>query len=1102
MTTILRPARWTFAFAFFLVLALTSSVLVPRCLAQAVSIAQVSGVISDPSGGVIPNAQVKITQTATQVARTVATDAQGRYTFPALPIGPYRLEVTASGFKAYAQSGIILQVGDNVQINVVMQVGAISETIEVAAQAEMVQTRDNTVSQVIDERRIMDLPLNGRVPTQLIVLAGASVYNVQPANQDVVGSKNFFSSVTVSLAGGQINSVDYLLDGGDNNDAFTNVNLPFPFPDALQEFSVQTSSLPARYGLRPAGVVNAVTKSGTNSFHGNVFEFLRNGDLNARNFFATAQDSLKRNQFGGTFGGPLIKDRLFFFGGTEITYNRQDPPSTISYVPTQAVLNGDFSAIDGASCVSGGKAKTILDPLTGLAFTNNQIPTTRFNQQALNLLKLIPLATNPCGKITYGIPTTGDEQQVIGRMDWVQSAKHNLYGRYFIDDYNNPAYYDGTNLLTTAAYGNTQRAQTFTLGDTYAISNTTLNSFHATWTRRRNNRGSPPNDINPSTLGINVPTPVPNFIQVAVSGYFTVGCGTCANAWFNVNTVHLADDVDIVRGKHQIGFGVDYMRNQFNSLNIWNSNGSFSANGQYASGKTMNDALAAFMLGYLSDYTQSANLQNATRATVIAFYVQDSIRLSPHLTFNAGLRWDPTLTPYDLQNRGESFSQDAFNAGQRSTVYTNAPPGLLFYGDPGIPPGFQNHHLLNFSPRIGFAWDPTGKGRQTIRFSSALLRDSEELFYNERQTTNTPYGTSIDQPFPAGGLTNPWQGYAGGTPFPLPSPIPKTYTFPSAGSYVGLPLDMEPPYMVQWSLSYQQQFGQDWMASATLLGNKTTHVWAPEDMNPAVYIPGSSASTNLRRRLYLQNPTYGAAYAQYTFSDQNGNANYNALLISLQHRFSQNFSILTNYTWSHCISDMDFRGELSTSNAYQNPNYRAGDRGNCGFDMRHQMNTSMVAVSPVKGNGAAGKLLANWQLSPMVSIHTGLPIYITDGTDISQTSIGNDRPNVVTNTPYLSSTNPVNYLDRTAFATQAAGTFGNLGRNTLFAPGTISFDLAFSRAFHLSERLQWLWRFEAFNVINHTNFNAPNATLSNSQFGVISAAGSPRILQFAMKLTF
>ena len=333
MTTIFRPARWTFLAVLFLVLAFTSSVLVPRCFAQAVNVAQVGGVISDPSGGRVPGAQVKITQTETQLGRTTVSDAQGRYMFPGLPLGPYRLEVNASGFKAYVQSGIVLQVGNNVQINVAMQVGAVAETIEVTADAGMVETKQNTVSQVIDAQRIMDLPLNGRVPTQLIMAAGAAVYNVQPSGQDVVGSKNFYSSVTVSLAGGQINSVNYLLDGGDNNDSFTNVNLPFPFPDALQEFSVQTSSLPARFGLHPAGVVNAITKSGTNAFHGNVFEFLRNGDLNARNFFATAQDSLKRNQFGGTIGGPIIHDKLYFFGGFEGTFNRQDPPQTISYVP-------------------------------------------------------------------------------------------------------------------------------------------------------------------------------------------------------------------------------------------------------------------------------------------------------------------------------------------------------------------------------------------------------------------------------------------------------------------------------------------------------------------------------------------------------------------------------------------------------------------------------------------------------------------------------------------------------------------------------------------------------------------------------------------------
>jgi hypothetical protein len=1075
-----------------------ASVGAPHMQAQAVAIAQVSGTVTDPSGSPLPGAQVKMIQTGTQATRATLSDNQGRYTLPNLPVGPYRLEVAANGFKAYEQSGIILQVGNNVQINVPMQLGSISEHIEVSAQAGMVETKENTVSQVIDEKRIVDLPLNGREPTQLILLSGAAL--TTPGG-DLRGSKNFHSSTTISVAGGQGNDVNYLLDGGDNNDSFTNVNLPIPFPDALQEFSVETSSLPARYGMHPGAVVNAITKSGTNSWHGDVFEFLRNGDVNARNFFGTTHDSLKRNQFGGTLGGHIIRDKLFFFGGFQGTFNRQDPPSTIKYVPTPAVLQGDFSTIDGGGCISGGKGRTLIDPSNGLAFPNNQIPVSRFNPQALNLVKYLPQAQDGCGTATYGIPTTGDEDQVVGRVDWLRSTKQSIFVRYFFDDYRNPAVFDGKNILTTTSAGNLERAQSVTIGDTYTLSSTTVNSVHITGTRRRDNRGAPANDINPSTLGINVPTPVPNFFQASVSGYFSVGCGTCANAHFNVNSLHLADDVDIIHGKHQIAFGVDYIRDQFNSINIWNSNGDFSFNGQYASGKSINDGLAAFMLGVMNDYTQSANLQNATRATLFALYVQDSVQVSPHLTINGGLRWDPTFTPYDYFNRGEYFSRAAFDAGQRSSVFTNAPAGLMFYGDPGIPRGFQHHHLFNLSPRIGLVWDPTGSGKQTIRVSSAILRNTEEMFYNERQTTNAPYATSIDVPYPDGGFTNPWAGYAGGAPFPLPSPLPQTFTFPNGGVYVFLPLDMKPSYMIQWNVSYQRQLTPNWLASASYLGNKTTHIWSGEDINPAVYIPGSSAKTDLRRPLYLQNPALGVAYSGITESDQGGNSHYNGLLLSLQHRFSHGFTLLTNYTWSHCISDVDFTGELAGSQ-YMNPYNRAQDRGNCGFDVRHQSNTSLIVTSPVTSRSWEGRLLGGWQVAPIVSIYSGLPMNIADGTDIAQNGINSDRPNLVSPNVYLSATDARFYADRSAFEIGPAGAFGNLGRNVLVAPGTLNFDMSLSRTFAMTERWRLEARAEAFNVINHTNFKGPATALNSSKFGVITSANDPRILQFAMKLHF
>ena len=1072
------------------------------CLAQTVAIAQISGNVKDPSGAAIANAQVKATQSNTSLIRRATTDSSGAYILPALPVGPYQLEVTASGFKTYLQSGIVLEVGNDVQINVTMPLGEVSQSVEVTAQTNMVQTRDSTISQVIDQRRIVDLPLNGRQPTQLILLAGAAL--TAPSG-DTVSSKNFYSSTSISVAGGQANTLNYMLDGADNNDSFSNVNLPIPFPDALQEFSVDTGTLPGQYGLHPGGTVNAITKSGTNSVHGDLFEFLRNGDVNARNFFGTAHDTLKRNQFGGTVGGPIVRNKLFFFGGFQGMFNRQEPPQTISYVPNAAVLNGDFSVIDGPGCVSGQKTISVLDPLSGQPFPNNQLPTSRFDQASLKLVKYLPRTQDPCGKVTYGIPETGDEDQVVGRVDWIQSANHSLFVRYFIDDYRNPAVFDGANILMTTRYGNLERAQSVALGDTYTIRPNLLNSFHVTFSRRRDDRGAPANDINPATLGIQAPAPVANFFQTSVSGYFSTGCGICANAFFNVNSWQVADDVNFTRGKHQIAFGVDYLRNQFNSVNTWISNGSSSFNGQYASGKSMGDSLAAFMLGVMNDYTQSANLVNATRGTSMGIYGQDSIRVRPNLTVNLGLRWEPWFVPYDKYNHGNSFSRDAFNAGQRSSVYTNAPAGLLFYGDKGIPRGYEHSALANFSPRLGIAWDPTGSGKQSIRASAGILRDTEEMFYNERLTTNAPYGTQIDvpYPFPSGGtFTNPWNAYPGPVPFPLPSPLPSTYAFPDAGVYVSLPLNMKPTYTAQWSFSYQRQITPDWLASATYIGNKTSHIWVGEDINPGRYIPGNNANTNLRRPLYLQNPVLGASYSSITLADQGLNSNYNGLLLSLQHRFSRGFTVLTNYTWSHCLSYSDFSGELAGGGSYEDPYNRALDYGNCGFDLRHNWNTSLVAISPVRGNGLVARLLGNWQFSPILTIHSGLPMNVTTGKDIAQTGLNNDRPNQTLADAYANTGNPVDYLNRASFANQAAGTYGTLGRNVLIGPGRVNFDAALSRLFRYRERWQLEVRAEAFNAINHANFNGPTTNLSNSKFGVITSAQDPRILQFAMKLYF
>ncbi len=392
-----------------------------------------------------------------------------------------------------------------------------------------------------------------------------------------------------------------------------------------------------------------------------------------------------------------------------------------------------------------------------------------------------------------------------------------------------------------------------------------------------------------------------------------------------------------------MSFGVDFLRDQFNFINGWMQNGLWSF-GSFT-GDT-GDNLANFMLGLPSDFQQSGVLQMATRAPVLGLYAQDSYRVTSHLTINAGIRWEPIFAAYDYFGYGSSFSRAGFDAGTRSKVFTNAPAGLSFYGDQGIPKAYFNNKLNLFSPRVGIVWDPSGDGKQTIRVSGGILRDTAELFYAERLTTNAPYGNQIDIPTPPS-FADPYAKYPGGSPFPVSYPPPSTFNFAPASVFVNMPLDTKPTYTAQWNVSYQRQIASNWLASLTYMGNKTTHVWVGEDMNPAVYGPGATTgNTNQRRLLYLQNPTSGAAYSSIVQSDQGANSHYNGMLFSIQHRFASNFTLLFNYTWSHCISDGDFGGELA-GNYYQDPNNRAGNRGDCNFDVRHLSNTSLVARSPI-----------------------------------------------------------------------------------------------------------------------------------------------------------
>ena len=434
----------------------------------------------------------------------------------------------------------------------------------------------------------------------------------------------------------------------------SNVNMPIPFPDALQEFSIETSAVSSRFGTHPGATVNVVTKSGSNQFHGDLFDYLRNGDLNARNFFSiTGHDSLKRNQFGGTAGGKIITDKLFFFGGWQSTRNRSNPPQSITHIPTAQMLTGDFSTIAGASCQSNNKPITLINPNGGLPFAGNQIPLTLLNPVAVNLVsKYLPVSSaDPCGKVTFAIPVTGDEDQFVGRIDWVQNAKNTLYGRFFLVDYQNPPSFANNNLLTTTQPGNFERSQSATIGDNYTFNPT--RSMHCIFPLTASaiiadRRTLPSVGLRSDPMY----SAVPNFLLISsMSGGFTTFCGTCAPGHFNVTSFQVADDLDLIRGRHQMAFGFNLIRIQNNTVSGFDENGAPAFNGSFTG-----LGMADFMLGRMSDFQQTNATPDDLRQWLMSFYAQDSFKMSKRFTVNFGVRWEPDL-PRSRQIRAWNLLQ-------------------------------------------------------------------------------------------------------------------------------------------------------------------------------------------------------------------------------------------------------------------------------------------------------------------------------------------------------------------------------------------------------------------------------------------------------------
>jgi len=1123
---------------FFLVAILVVCAAV-SVLAQSQNTAQIQGTVLDASGSAVPGADIKATQTDTGIVRTTTTGATGDYALPNLPIGPYRLEVSKPGFSTFVQSGIVLQVSTNPTVDITLKVGATSEQVQVEANAALVEAQATGVGSVMENERILELPLNGRLATDLIQYTGAVI------PQGVAGNGGYPGTPQFVIAGGQAYGVAFYLDGSVYNNPWDLANMPLPFPDALQEFKVETSTLTAQNGIHAGGTVTGVTKSGTNVFHGDAFEFLRNGDMNARNFFAATRDTLKRNQFGGTIGGPVMKDKLFFFFGFQDTLTRQDPVNNTAatFVPTAAMIGGNFSACpqDLSATVLAGLPKSISSQIH-----NNQIPTSLLDPAALKLAALLPVSNAPCGNTSFGLITQINEDQFVGRADYQISPKQSMFGRYLRSHYFRPPSYQFTpdNLLTTSQGALNDADQSYAFGDTYLISPTLVNQLRATVDRIGVHRYAT-DYVSACDLGAALVYCgyVPHQSGFTVSGAFTVGPGTGGQAQAHTTPLQLNDDVSWVHGNHQVNFGAGGEVSKM----------LFYGNVYSQTNWTFNN-LPSFLTGQFSSNSMSLPNDLLQQKWFVNSYVQDTWKVTPKFTVNVGLRWEPFLPPAEINGSVYNFSLANLIAGVKSKVFANAPPGLTYPGDPGFQGKTGENNEWNlFAPRVAMAYDPTGSGKMVIRASWGISYDytAGELMVNSADAP--PYGgTEIW----AGTFSNPFATNPGGNIYPY-TPNPNA-PFAPGGTYIYLPPNLKTSRTNQWNFVLQRQFGNDWLVSATYMGSHSIHLWDSYQMNPATYISGTCgagqyglkapgpcstvANQNYRRVFVLNNypgvllPSGSPIYGYVDSFDDGATGSYNGLILAVQKRLSRGVIVNANYTWSHCISDLSIGDSTGNAgNGLAIPNNRRYDRSNCqsneiggafSSDRRQIFNLTVVYQTPKFANAWETRLLSDWKvagiyhamsaywLTPLLASDVALN---ADSTAAGAPGSGVQRPAQILQNPLCSDPRPTCWINPAAFSAAPQflppGTLSGLMRNSVPGPDFFQIDMDISRAFRIRESKALEFRAEAFNLTNsyrpgislpslQAGGSGVSTTYGTPTFGQVTSALDPRILQMALKFMF
>ena len=1024
---------------------------------------------------------------------TVFTSSDGAYTLLNLAPGPYQLKVSLDGFSTYLQEGIVLQVGSNSQINIELKVGVLSEMITVTASAPLIESRSTGVGQVIDNQRVIELPLNGRQATELILLSGLAT----PApSADLQTNKNY-PTTTISVAGGAANGITYIMDGGSHNDPFNNLNLPTPFPDALQEFKVEASSLPARYGHHAAAAVNLITKSGANKLNGTAFDFMRHFRFNEKSYFALEKDSLERQQFGGTLGGPLRQNRAFYFVAYQGKVEKTKPTTTLRFVPTAAMRAGDFTAFASPACNSG-RQTTLRAP-----FVDNRVSPAAFSPAAMNLLDYVPVSTDPCGSYQFGIPNDNTENQGITKIDLKVTDAQSMFGRYLVAVYDNPAFYDGENALSMSRIGQRNVVHSAVVGHNWTMSANRLNSVRVSFSRTLNDRILE-EYFSPADLGVKVYSPYEGYTNVSVTGTgFSMGTGGTNPGFFNSTSFQIADDFDLLLDTHELSFGANWINTTDITEFYRFTNGENTFNGTL-----IGLPLADFMLGRNSNFSQQPPSRTNQLLNYVAAYAQDVWRVAPTFTLSYGLRWEPFLPMSNRDDRVYLFDQARFDAGTKSRVYPNAPAGLYFPGDEGYPGrSVTSRKWAQFAPRVGAIWQPDEQ--TSVRGAWGMFYDTSHLFYNIGYQS---FGQGVAIPNPAGGFDDPYLGYPGGNPYPQVLELTSASTFNQFAGYATYPLNTDPTRMQQWNLTLQRQIGR-LVLGASYLGSHTSHVWGGRALNPAVFIPGQSTTGNVneRRELFLQNPTEGRLIGALSMLDDTGTADYAGLLLSAQTRFSDSFSVLSNWTVSKCESDQTDT-QFSSTTTSVDPLHPEYDRGPCVSDRRHVVNLSGVVRTPeINKWGILGDVLSDWQFSPLLRWSSGNWLTPVTGVDTALTGQPDQRALQILPDPYSDrrvETRPdgspaaIVYLNRDAFAAPAPGTYSTVHARSIQGPSLLTNDLAITRRLRMPKGHALQVRWEIFNVVNHVNYLAPVVSLNSANFGRITTTGDPRIMQFALKYEF